>query len=53
MISLTLEGSVHKVLFDGYYKIFKEDDELSMGDFPEIKVGDEKILDGMDIKGVD
>ena len=43
-------GSVHKVLFDGYYKIFKEDDELSMGDFPEIKVGDEKILDGMDIK---
>lgn len=43
-------GSIHKVVFDGYYKIFKEDDELSLSDFPNIKIDDEKTLEKMNIK---
>jgi len=33
-------GSINKIIFDGYYKVFKEDEDLPIGDFPEIKEGD-------------
>ncbi len=34
------KGTINKVIFDGYYKIFKEEDEIKTGNFPELKVGD-------------
>ena len=43
-------GSINKILFDGYYKIFKEEEELPVGNFPDIKLGDKKKLKTMDIK---
>ncbi|BDU49657.1 DNA topoisomerase 1 [Haliovirga abyssi] len=43
-------GTVNRILFDGYYKLFKENDEDSYGgDFPEIKEGDKLLLDKLDI----
>lgn len=32
-------GSMNKILFDGYYKVFKEEEELNLEDFPKIEVG--------------
>ena len=43
-------GSINKIIFDGYYKVFKEDEDLPIGDFPEIKEGDKFTLDKLDIK---
>jgi DNA topoisomerase-1 len=43
-------GVVNKVTFDGYYKVFKEEDEIVTGDFPEIKEGDQLKLNNLDIK---
>lgn len=41
-------GTINKIIFDGYYKIFKEEEDLLLGEFPDIKVGDilklEKLL---------
>lgn len=36
-------GLANKITFDGYYKIFKDEEELQTGDFPVINEGD--ILD--------
>ena len=33
-------GTINKVIFDGYYKVFKEEDEIKTADFPELKEGD-------------
>lgn len=33
-------GLANKITFDGYYKIFKDEDELKTADFPVIKNGD-------------
>nr|WP_314654469.1 type I DNA topoisomerase [uncultured Fusobacterium sp.] len=43
-------GTINKIIFDGYYKVFKEDEDLPIGDFPEIKEGDKFTLDKLDIK---
>ena len=43
-------GSINKIIFDGYYKVFKEEEDLPIGDFPEIKEGDKFTLDKLDIK---
>lgn len=43
-------GTINKIIFDGYYKIFKEDEELPLGDFPEINVGDKTNLEKLYIK---
>ncbi len=43
-------GVINKVTFDGYYKVFKEEDEIVTGDFPEIKEGDQLKLNKLDIK---
>lgn len=34
------KGTINKVIFDGYYKIFKDEDEIKTGSFPELKAGD-------------
>ncbi|MGL5050513.1 MAG: type I DNA topoisomerase [Fusobacteriaceae bacterium] len=43
-------GTTNKIIFDGYYKIFKDEEELPLGDFPKIEVGDIKKLEQMNIK---
>lgn len=43
-------GTINKIKFDGYYKIFKDEEELPLGDFPKINVGDLKKLENMTIK---
>lgn len=43
-------GTLNKVTFDGYYKIFKDEDEIKTDKFPEIKEGDELKLLKLEIK---
>lgn len=43
-------GTTNKIIFDGYYKIFKDEEELPLGDFPKIEIGDIKKLEKMHIK---
>lgn len=44
----SFRGTINKIIFDGYYKIFKEEEDLPLGEFPDIKVEDilklEKLL---------
>ena len=44
----SFRGTINKIIFDGYYKVFKEEEDLPLGEFPDIKVGDilklEKLL---------
>lgn len=48
--NIEFRGSINKIIFDGYYKIFKEDEELPIGDFPDIKEGDIFTLTKLDVK---
>ena len=43
-------GSINKIIFDGYYKVFKEEEDLPVGDFPAIKEGGKFTLEKLDIK---
>ena len=43
-------GVLNKITFDGYYKIFKDEDEIPLGDFPDIKAGDSMKLSKLLIK---
>lgn len=43
-------GTTNKIIFEGYYKIFKDEEELPLGDFPKIEIGDIKKLEKMHIK---
>lgn len=43
-------GTINNIKFDGYYKIFKDEEELPLGNFPDIKPGDIKKLENMSIK---
>lgn len=43
-------GTINKIIFDGYYKIFKEEEELPIGEFPNISKGDLITLDKLNIK---
>ena len=47
---IEFRGILNKVTFDGYYKIFKEQEELAIGDFPNIKTGDTMTLSKLIIK---
>lgn len=47
---IEFRGSINKIIFDGYYKVFKEDEDLPLGDFPDIKEGDIFNLTKLDIK---
>lgn len=43
-------ASISKIIFDGYYKVFKDEEELNFGDFPSIKDGDNYNLKDLKIK---
>jgi len=43
-------GIVNKVTFDGYYKVFKEEDEIKTASFPTIEKGDKLELKKLNIK---
>lgn len=43
-------GTLNKIIFDGYYKIFKDEDELPLGEFPNISEGDLLKLKKLNIK---
>lgn len=47
---IQFRGSMNKILFDGYYKIFKEEEELNLEDFPKIQVGDQLELSKLEVK---
>lgn len=47
---IDFRGSINKIIFDGYYKIFKDEEDLPIGDFPDIKEGDVFNLTRLDIK---
>ena len=43
-------GTINKVIFDGYYKIFKDEDEIKTGDFPELKEGNVHPIDKLNVE---
>ena len=43
-------GTINKVTFDGYYKIFKDEDEIKTGDFPELKEGSIHPIDKLNVE---
>lgn len=42
-------GTANKITFDGYYKIFKDEDEIKTIEFPTIKEGDKLQLEKLNI----
>lgn len=42
-------GAINKIIFDGYYKLFKDEDEIVTADFPNINEGDKYKLNKLDI----
>lgn len=47
---IQFRGVLNKITFDGYYKIFKDEEDIPLGDFPDIKTGDSMTLSKLDIK---
>ena len=43
-------GTLNKITFDGYYKVFKDEEELPLGEFPSINEGDFLQLKKLNIK---
>ncbi|MGL5658611.1 MAG: type I DNA topoisomerase [Cetobacterium sp.] len=43
-------GTLNKIIFDGYYKVFKDEEELPLGEFPIINEGDFLKLKKLNIK---
>ncbi|MGL5534498.1 MAG: type I DNA topoisomerase [Cetobacterium sp.] len=43
-------GTLNKITFDGYYKVFKDEEELPLGEFPTINEGDFLKLKKLNIK---
>ena len=43
-------GTINKVTFDGYYKIFKDEDKIKTGDFPELKEGSIHPIDKLNVE---
>ena len=48
--NIKFRGVLNKITFDGYYKIFKDEDEIPIGDFPDIQTGDSIKLKELVIK---
>lgn len=48
--NIDFRGSINKIIFDGYYKVFKEEEDLPVGDFPNINEGDIFTLNKLDVK---
>ena len=46
----SFRGTINKVVFDGYYKIFKDEDEIKTGDFPELKEGNVHPIDKLNVE---
>lgn len=44
------KGNLNKITFDGYYKIFKDEDEIETKEFPDIKENDEYNIEELLIK---
>lgn len=42
-------GTINKIIFDGYYKIFKEEDEIKTADFPKININDVYDIEKLNI----
>lgn len=42
--------TLNKIIFDGYYKVFKDEEELPLGEFPTINEGDFLKLNKLHIK---
>ncbi|MGL4988197.1 MAG: type I DNA topoisomerase, partial [Cetobacterium sp.] len=43
-------GTLNKIIFDGYYKVFKDEEDLPLGQFPIINEGDYLELNKLNIK---
>ncbi|MBC2855833.1 MAG: type I DNA topoisomerase [Cetobacterium sp.] len=43
-------GTLNKITFDGYYKVFKDEEDLPLGEFPTINEGDQIELEQLNIK---
>ena len=43
-------GTLNKIIFDGYYKVFKDEEDLPLGEFPSINEGDFLKLKKLNIK---
>ncbi|WP_418964219.1 type I DNA topoisomerase [Cetobacterium sp.] len=43
-------GTLNKITFDGYYKVFKDEEDLPLGEFPSINEGDFLKLKKLNIK---
>lgn len=42
-------GTINKVTFDGYYKVFKDEDEIKTGNFPELKENDKYPIEKLNV----
>lgn len=47
---IQFRGVLNKILFDGYYKLFKDEEDISLGDFPNIQKDDKLKLVKLNIK---
>ena len=47
---IQFRGVLNKILFDGYYKLFKDEDDIPLGDFPNIQKDDKLKLVKLNIK---
>lgn len=43
-------GVANKIIFDGYYRVFKGEDEIKTVDFPSINEGDSLVLEKLGLK---
>lgn len=48
--NIKFRGTTNKITFDGYYKVFKDEESLKIGTFPKIKENDELKLKSLNIK---
>lgn len=48
--NVQFRGVLNKITFDGYYKIFKDEEEIPLGNFPDIQTGDSIVLKELIIK---
>ena len=47
---IQFRGVLNKILFDGYYKLFKDEEDIPLGDFPNIQKNDKLKLVKLNIK---
>lgn len=47
---LEFSGTVNKIIFDGYYKYQKQEDDIKTSELPNIKLGDKLEIEKLNIK---